>query len=623
MAKLNFPDPSVTQTYVEAGVMWTWNATLGVWSAESGVKGEYLSKTDDDVAQGNIQFNQNITVDGAVGIGTDPHVDAELDILSTSGRFFIRSDQGSVCLDSINASNSDFTDLRIRGNDVIFQSGANERGRITDAGHFLLNDATRIQFGTSDSASIIGKQGSTSGYISLAPNSEIVRITSTGKVGINDTDPKQTLTVRGPSNDTVNADNAFIRFQGDGGNGLLMGNKSSTNYSFYLQSGFLGDLSVKYPISLNPLGGNVGINTIEPRLPFEIKKGQNATEYYPTEFFGFAGTVLNCIDNAGDHGLFVANRWAGADSIVFEAGSLYSNFSAYNSYFRIRGDGYIGVGRTTPKQRLDVQGNIQLGQNSGYGFLQFGNNTSNWSHSWHVGSNGVGGFEIYSGNVGSTASKKIELGAQETKLFHNLRIAPPTTTGEGGDIVLTLPNQNDPGLTVDVLNNTTYRLFTTVANSTLQIGNLGAGAHTITFYCGDGVSPMYLTQGYSYHGKDLRFGYANTQVFPGIGNLDVGGIMSISPTSGTILALSRQDGDCLALNRTGTNGDLISMRKNGAIKGSIEINDSNIRITGLAGGPIFRNGFNIDSSEGLIEAFKVAVQTIADLESTCTSSRRG
>ena len=25
MAQLNFPDPTQTQTYVEAGVMWTWN----------------------------------------------------------------------------------------------------------------------------------------------------------------------------------------------------------------------------------------------------------------------------------------------------------------------------------------------------------------------------------------------------------------------------------------------------------------------------------------------------------------------------------------------------------------------------------------------------------------------
>ena len=74
--------------------------------------------------------------------------------------------------------------------------------------------------------------------------------------------------------------------------------------------------------------------------------------------------------------------------------------------------------------------------------------------------------------------------------------------------------------------------------------------------------------------------------------------------------LSRKDGDAVALNRTGTNGDLMTFRKNGAIKGSIEIDDSNIRITGLAGGPLFRNGFNIDSTEGLIEAFKDHLQLL-------------
>ena len=36
MAKLNFPDPTLTQTYIEAGITWTWNATLGVWSSEAG-----------------------------------------------------------------------------------------------------------------------------------------------------------------------------------------------------------------------------------------------------------------------------------------------------------------------------------------------------------------------------------------------------------------------------------------------------------------------------------------------------------------------------------------------------------------------------------------------------------
>ena len=34
MAQLNFPDPSVQQTYTEAGITWTWNAQLNVWSTE-------------------------------------------------------------------------------------------------------------------------------------------------------------------------------------------------------------------------------------------------------------------------------------------------------------------------------------------------------------------------------------------------------------------------------------------------------------------------------------------------------------------------------------------------------------------------------------------------------------
>jgi len=595
MAQLNFPDPAVTQTYVEAGVMWTWNATLGVWSAESGVKGEYLSKTDDDTAQGEITFQQGIDI---------PPYPIEVNNgnlqVSTSGTPLVTvKSNGFVGVGSTDPAQK----LEVSGN-----------VKVVGGGNVILQDLAQVQFGPTNSARVIGKQGSSDGYLSLHANSEIVRVTSTGRVGINSTNPRQTFTVLGTSNDNINADTPFIRFQGDGGNGVLMGNRTSPNYSFYLQSGFLADLSVKYPLCFNPLGGNVGVNTIEPRVTFEVKKGQNATEYYPAQYTNsFAASILNCQDASDQHGLFVANRWAGFASQVLEVGSLYSSEGAYNSYLRVRGDGYVGIGRTAPKQRLDVNGNLQIGQDSGYGFVQLGNNDS-WVNNWHVGSNGVGGFEIYNGNLGSTASKKIEIGANDTKFVTNVRVAPPTTNGEGGDIVLTRPNQNDPGLTLDVLNDVTYRLFTTVGNSTLQIGNLASGSHSVVFYCGDSVSPMYLTQGYSYYNKDLRFGYANTQVFPGVGNTDAGGIMSISPTSGTILALSRIDGDCVALNRTGTNGDLISMRKNGQIKGSIEINDANIRITGLAGGPVFRSGYNIDSSDGLIEAFKALVARVEVLE---------
>ena len=48
MAQLNFPDPAVTQTYTEAGITWTWNATLGVWSAEAGSGGDDFTQAEAD-----------------------------------------------------------------------------------------------------------------------------------------------------------------------------------------------------------------------------------------------------------------------------------------------------------------------------------------------------------------------------------------------------------------------------------------------------------------------------------------------------------------------------------------------------------------------------------------------
>lgn len=38
MARLNFPDPSTTQEYEEAGITWTWNSDLEVWSTEGQAK---------------------------------------------------------------------------------------------------------------------------------------------------------------------------------------------------------------------------------------------------------------------------------------------------------------------------------------------------------------------------------------------------------------------------------------------------------------------------------------------------------------------------------------------------------------------------------------------------------
>ena len=62
MAALNFPDPAVTQEFEAAGILWTWNATLGVWSSDlGGSSDEFLSKVNDDTAAGEIAFEKLTT----------------------------------------------------------------------------------------------------------------------------------------------------------------------------------------------------------------------------------------------------------------------------------------------------------------------------------------------------------------------------------------------------------------------------------------------------------------------------------------------------------------------------------------------------------------------------------
>ena len=84
MAKLNFPTPNLsdptTLTYTDAGITWTWNDTLGVWSSEqeSGASTSYLSRLNDDEAAGEITFaEKSIHEDGIRSNGTIVSIKSE------------------------------------------------------------------------------------------------------------------------------------------------------------------------------------------------------------------------------------------------------------------------------------------------------------------------------------------------------------------------------------------------------------------------------------------------------------------------------------------------------------------------------------------------------------------
>ena len=104
MAQLNFPDPNDTQEFEAAGILWTWNDTLKVWSSETTTAFDagdlYLSKRNDDAADGNIDFRgltthqqgvqlPNLTNAGALATDVDGNIIAGTD--SGSGDEFLSS----------------------------------------------------------------------------------------------------------------------------------------------------------------------------------------------------------------------------------------------------------------------------------------------------------------------------------------------------------------------------------------------------------------------------------------------------------------------------------------------------------------------------------------------------
>ena len=79
MAQLNFPDPTSTTTFTDAGITWTWNATLGVWSTDdqdgftqSVADARYL-RVDDEApnqtrASGLVTFGELTTHEAGVSV---------------------------------------------------------------------------------------------------------------------------------------------------------------------------------------------------------------------------------------------------------------------------------------------------------------------------------------------------------------------------------------------------------------------------------------------------------------------------------------------------------------------------------------------------------------------------
>ena len=254
----------------------------------------------------------------AVGIGTN-NPTGKLQIQDTT----TGTVGETLTLDTNQTLGGRGTMIRFTGNNRGFV-GAEIQGRIDADG----TEAMSLLFVTNDGSG----------------TNEIMRITADEKVGIGTIAPLTAFHVHGAAGNPATsstAPTAIARFGTAGLNSVLDIGQGDNPYPMFLQSADRSNLGQFYELSLNPVGGNVGIGTLNPTNVLHIDNGTSSSgcnllvqNNGSTGWVG-AGLILN-VQNAHQRGagVFMHNENAAEG---FYAGVIYNvNFDRYSICYEAR-----------------------------------------------------------------------------------------------------------------------------------------------------------------------------------------------------------------------------------------------------------------------------------------------
>jgi hypothetical protein len=240
----------------------------------------------------------------------------------------------------------------------------------------------------------VGGGATGSVYLSTLTN---VGLVTNGRIGIGVTNPASSLHIIGPYasgglpvlGSTSHSSLIITQQAGQYGLNVVVARESGV---VHMQSQYFNGTAAYLPLTLNPMGGNVGIGATNPQTSLHIQAGFGGSTVNPV-----LGATTNSsfllTNSSAAYGLNIVGSNTGA--IHLQSQYFNGNTNSLSLTLNPMG-GYVGVGTTNPSTFLHVSGL----KNSGTQSVLLLSNTigGGYTTNWFVGPNSTGSFLVYLDN---------------------------------------------------------------------------------------------------------------------------------------------------------------------------------------------------------------------------------